>query len=216
MIISHHGLSCFKFTIKSGDGHEFILVTDPFDAKKTGVQLPRLKAHVVISTDLTSPLHNSMTAIKPAGDNSQLVITEPGEYEAFDIFIQGTANEEGSIFYYLEAEKLSIAFIGRLKTPKLTQNHLELLEDCDVLILPIGGGDNLSAKQASELTNQLEPRIVIPSHFKAPGVKIKNLTDTPEIFMKELGLKGEDKQDKLKITPKDLPQEELRLVNLSF
>lgn len=216
MIISYHGLSCFKFITKSGSGQEFTLVTDPYEPKKAGLQLPRLKSHIIISTSPSSPLHGSIASIKPIGDKKQLIITEPGEYEANDIFIQGTINEEGSVLYYLEIEKMSIAFIGKLKTPKLSQAQLELLEDCDLLILPVGGGDNLTAKQAGELTNQLEPRIVIPSHYKAPGVKVKNLTDTPEQFMKELGIKEGEKQEKLKITSKDLPQEELHLVNLTF
>lgn len=216
MIISYNGLSSFKFAAKSGNGQEYFLVSDPFEPKQAGVQLPRLKSHIIISTDPTSPLHGNFAAVKPASENKQLIVTDPGEYEAYDIFVQGLSNEEGSILYYLEIEKLSIAFIGKLKSPKLAQNHLELLEDCDILILPVGGGDNLSAKQAGELTNQLEPRVVIPSHFKAPGIKVKKLTDTPEQFMKEIGIKGEEKLDKLRITPKDLPQEELRVVNLSF
>lgn len=215
MIITHHGISCFKITTKSSDGHERSVVLDPFNAKEAGLSSLRLKADMVlVSSD--SPLHNDTNAVKPVTDQPLISITSPGEYEIADIFIQGSESENGSIAYYLEVERIKIAFLGSQSNSRLTQAQLELLENVDILLTPVGGGSVLNAKQASELTSQIEPRIVIPCFYKAAGVKVKGITDTADIFFKELGVNPDEKDDKLKITYKDLPQEELRVVELTF
>jgi L-ascorbate metabolism protein UlaG (beta-lactamase superfamily) len=64
-----------------------------------------------------------------------------------------------------------------------------------------------------EVISQLEPRIVIPMHYKVPGLKEE--IEGVEKFIKELGLKPRN-EEKLRITKKDLPQEDMELVVLSL
>jgi L-ascorbate metabolism protein UlaG (beta-lactamase superfamily) len=215
MIINYYGLSCFKFTVKSLDSKEHVLVVDPFEAKGAGLKLPRLKADVVLTSKPSDPLHNNLASVYPVSDKDVFLVNAPGEYEVQDMFIQGVKSREESILYYLELEKIKIVFLGSLSSPTLTPEQMEILENSDILILPIGGTSTLNSKQAKELTNQLEPRAVMPCFYKAPGVKAK-LIDTPEQFFKELGVKPADKQDKLKISIKDVPQEELKAFWLTF
>lgn len=68
-------------------------------------------------------------------------------------------------------------------------------------------------KKAVEVVSQIEPRIVIPMHYKTPGLKI-DLKAVDE-FIKELGLKP-TYEEKLKISKKDLPAEEMELVILKI
>jgi len=216
MTINYYGLSCFKFTTKSSNGKEHSVVVDPFDSKVAGLKLPRLKADIVLSSNKANNLHGNILSVNSASDKEIFSIHTPGEHEVQDIFVQGIKGEDDSIVFYLELEKIKIAFLGSLKKPSLSPDQLEVLENSDILIIPIGGGDILNAKQAKDLTNQLEPRLVIPCFYKAPGVKVKGIADTPEQFFKELGLKPADKQDKLRISAKDLPQEELKAFWLTF
>ena len=216
MIINYYGLSCFKLTAKSPNGQEHTIVVDPFDSKATGLKLPRLKADIVLSSNKANNLHGNIQSVNAVSDQKIFSIYMPGEYEVQEIFVQGIKSDDDSIIFYLELEKIKIAFLGSLKNPSLTPDQLEILENSDILIIPIGGGDVLNAKQAKDLTNQLEPRLVIPCFYRAPGIKVKGLVDTPEQFFKELGIKPAEKIDKLKISVKDLPQEELKASWLTF
>jgi len=216
MTINYYGLSCFKITSKAPNGREYVLITDPYDTKKTGLRLPRLKAELVVTSQPASEYHNNTGAISGLDNTEVHVINAPGEYEISDIFVQGLRHNQASILYYLELEKIKIAFLGSLKSTQLSQDQIEVLEDLDILIVPIGGAQVINAKQASQVVHQLEPRLVIPCFYKAPGLKLKGLTDTPENFFKELGVKPAARQDKLKITQSDLPQEELKVVWLTF
>lgn len=215
MLITYYGLSCFKISTKVANGQEKILVTDPFDPQAAGLKLPRLKADVLLVTNNDSIFHNHTRAISSAGEDHLFVIDSPGEYEVKDYFIQGLPSHAGSVIYYLEAEKIKIVFLGSISQSNLTAEQVEVLEDADILIVPIGGGPVLNSKSASQLVAQLEPRLVIPAFYKSPGVRLKGVEDTPENFFKELGVKPE-LLDKLRVSLKDLPPEELKAIQLRF
>jgi len=63
------------------------------------------------------------------------------------------------------------------------------------------------------VVSQIEPRMVIPMHYKVPGLKV----DLAEVdsFIKELGI-NPTYEDKLKISKKELPQENMELVVFNF
>ncbi len=94
---------------------------------------------------------------------------------------------------------------------ELSNGDLELLEDADILILPVGGGAYLSGKQAVKIISQIEPRVVIPSGHAAGTYKLK--TDNVSVFVKEFGVKAEE-MDKFKVKKNDLPQEDVKLIVL--
>lgn len=48
-----------------------------------------------------------------------------------------------------------------------------MLEEVNVLLLPVGGGNSLNAAQASELVSLLEPDIVVPMHYQLAGLKLE-------------------------------------------
>ena len=81
------------------------------------------------------------------------------------------------------------------------------------MLIPVGGKYTINAAKAVEVISQIEPRIVIPMHYKVPGLKID--LDGVEKFIKELGLKPRQ-EEKLKILKKDLPQEDMELVVLEL
>ena len=56
-----------------------------------------------------------------------------------------------------------------------------------------------------EIINQVEPRIVIPMHYKISGLNIK--LNGVEDFLKEMGISKKETFDKLTLKKKDLPQE---------
>lgn len=91
--------------------------------------------------------------------------------------------------------------------------QLEKLAGTDILLIPVGGKYTIDAKKAVEVISQIEPRIVIPMHYKTEGVKID--LDPLDKFIKEIGV-APSYEEKLKISKKDLPQEDMELVILSI
>jgi L-ascorbate metabolism protein UlaG (beta-lactamase superfamily) len=214
MYLSYLGHSCFKLQDKIGpDG--VTVVTDPFDPAMVGLKMPSFEADIVtVSHDHKD--HNNIKAIR----KDPFVVRTAGEYEVSGVFIEGVDSfhdakegaERGSnIIYRIEIDDISITHLGDLGTT-LDTKQLEKLEGTDILLVPVGGKYTLNASQAVEVINQIEPRIVIPMHYQLPGGKIE--LDSLEKFIKEIGLKPTT-EEKLKISKKELPAEDMELVILS-
>jgi len=214
MIITWLGHSCFKIQDKQGqDG--VTVATDPF-GKSTGLKVPRFEADILTISHGHAD-HNNTSAIK----GSPFIITSAGEYEVNGVSIEGIESyhdekqgaERGkNIICRIDIDNMSVAHLGDL-CHALDAKQLEKLKGTDILLIPVGGNYTINAKKAVEVVSQIEPRIVIPMHYKLPGLKL-NL-DSVDKFIKELAVKP-TYEDKLKISKKDLPQEDMELVVLSL
>lgn len=209
MYITWLGQACFKI-----QGKDTTIITDPYDGE-IGLKLPRLHADIVtISHDHHD--HNNGKGVS----GQPFIVNGLGEYEIKKIFIWGLPswhdNKEGAergnnTIYIFKFEDVKLAHLGDLGTT-LTDEQLEKLEGVDVLFVPVGGTYTLDAKRAAEVVNQVEPRIVIPMHYKIPGLKIK--LDSVDKFCNEMGIKPDQPEEKVKIIKKDLPAEELKVIIL--
>jgi len=199
MVITFYGEGCFK--LQSGD---FVVLTDPFDSS-TGLTPPRFKSNIILKTLTPFPLTNSSISQL----TSQL-ISGPGEYHFKDIVITGffLGKESSEKFlktiYVIKIEDITLCFLGHISEmpePAI----LEYLEEIDILFIPAGGPPFVSAEVAVKIIKQIEPKIVIPSFFKVPG--LKRIASKPELFLEELNGKKSgqaENQDKLTIKKKDL------------
>lgn len=213
MIINWFGQACFKI-----QGEKSIIVTDPFD-KSIGLKIPRLSADIVtVSHDHYD--HNNIKGVKGIAIPEPFIITESGEYEIKNTFVYGISsyhdNQEGkirgeNIIYRIEMEGITLAHLGDLGH-LLTNGQVEKLEGVDILMIPIGGIYTINAKQAGEVISQLEPRIVIPMHYKIKGLKVN--IDSLDKFCKEIGVCPTETITKFKVTKKDLSQEEMKIIVL--
>jgi len=214
MIITWQGHSCFKIQDKTGsDG--LTLVTDPYD-KSIGLKLPNFEADVItVSHDHKD--HNNVGALR----GTPHIIDSAGEYDIKGIMVEGVLSyhdnshgtERGNnIIYRIEMDDITLCHLGDLGHV-LDNKQLERLEGVDILFIPVGGKYTIDAKQAVEVISQIEPRIVIPMHYKTPGVEMG--LDDLDKFIKELGI-APTKEEKLKISKKDLPQEDMELVVLEL
>lgn len=214
MIITWQGHSCFKIQDKIGpDG--VTVITDPF-SKEVGLKVPNCEADIVtISHDHYD--HNNSAALR----GQPLIINCAGEYDYKGILVEGIDSfhddKEGkecglNVIYRFEVEDISIVHLGDLGSP-LDNGQLEKLAGTDILLIPVGGKYTLDAKKAVEVISQIEPRIVIPMHYKIKDLKID--IDPVDKFIKEIGVEP-TYEEKLKISKKDLPQEDMELVILSI
>jgi L-ascorbate metabolism protein UlaG (beta-lactamase superfamily) len=199
------GHSCFRLR-----GKDVTLVTDP-PSPTTGYTLGRLNAGIVtISHDHAG--HNYVQGV--SGD--PYVVRGPGEYEVQQVLISGLLtyhdDERGArlgrnTVYVFHMDDLLICHLGDLGHA-LNAREQEEVSDCDVLLLPVGGGNALDAKRAAEVVSQVEPRIIIPMHYATPTLKASTAhLDPVEKFCHEMGVEVTEPLPKLSLTRASLPPE---------
>lgn len=209
MHISWYGQSCFKIL-----GKDIVLITDPPN-KKVGVNSPRTKADVVtISHNHLS--HNNTEKIK----ENPRVIDTPGEFNVKGANIYGIPSfhdkEEGknlgtNNIFVIEIEKIKVCHLGDLGH-KLSDSQLNMVDGVDILMIPVGETNLITIKEAIEIINAIEPKIIIPMHYSIKG--LKNKLSPLSKFCEEMSLKSKKAIPKLNIKYKDLPKTESEVVIL--
>jgi L-ascorbate metabolism protein UlaG (beta-lactamase superfamily) len=208
MDITWYGLSCFR--IREGG---VTVVCDPYD-KSVGPALAKVRADIVtVSHDRAG--HNAVERVT----GEPKVLTGPGEYEVKNVFITGLTTYhrrtdgrplERNVAYFFEFGDLTIGHMGDIgEVP--AQSEIEELNigEVDVLMVPVGGGDTLDPARAVELVGLLEPRIVIPMHYRHNGLAddLATRLEGVEKFLKEFGATAIDPVETLKISKSSLPEE---------
>ena len=200
MEITWLGHSCFKLK-----GKQATLITDPYPPE---LGYPPLKQTAdVVTLSHRHPGHSFSQGI---GGNPRAV-SGPGEYEISDMLIIGVAsfhdNDRGgnrgkNTIYLIEMDEVSICHLGDLgHVPN--DEQVEELGNTDVLLIPVGGVSTLNAPLAAEVVRQLEPKIVIPMHYKTEALKRE--LEPVDRFLKELGVHDITPQPKLSATKTNLP-----------
>lgn len=211
MDIYFYGQACFRLKGKTAS-----VLVDPYKEDFTGLKLPKdLSANVALSTHNHDD-HNNLDAVTGAN----LKITGPGEYEIDGVSVMGVSTfhdkEEGSqrgrnTVYNITIDGLNIVHLGDLGHT-LSESAIEEIGATDILLVPVGGVYTIESKTAADVVAQLEPKIVIPMHYKLPNLKFE--LDPLENFLKEMGFEKAEAQPKLSITKDKLP-DELQVVVLN-
>lgn len=214
MVITWLGQSCFKIQDKIGP-EGVTVVTDPF-SKEIGLKVPNFEADIITVSHQHHD-HNNTSALR----GNPFIVDCAGEYDYKGVLIEGIdayhddksgAERGNNIMYRFEIDDISVAHLGDLGHT-LSDAQLEKLVGTDVLLIPVGGTYTIDAKKAVEVIAQIEPRIIIPMHYKVKDLKVD--IDPVDKFIKEIGLTPV-MEEKLKISKKDLPQEDMELVILSI
>jgi len=183
------------------------ILSDPYD-NTTGYDLPRLKPDVV-TVSHADPHHDYVQGCK----GEPFIINGPGEYEVRGVFITGIptfhdakkgAQRGGNTVYLFEFDGLTVCHLGDLGHVP-TQAQVESLSHVDVLLVPVGGTKSLRAAEAAELIGLLEPKIVIPIHYKTPQTTLP--LESVNAFLKEVGVPAPEAIEMLKVTQTSLPEE---------
>ena len=176
MFINWLGQACFKIQTKDS-----IVIIHPFTEKETGMKFPRVKADIVVGYP------HEVKQFSQKGSQA-FVINNPGEYEVKDVFIyvkECEVHEQNCAITRLEIENVSIAHLDSISNLPHDKD-LELIENCDILCIPVGGHEVLDSQKAISLINTIEPRIVIPMYYQIPGLSKK--LDTVDNFVKKFGV----------------------------
>lgn len=226
MTIQWFGQSFFKLNTKNQQGEDVVIAIDPLH-KDYGLKVPtKFGADILLVTHGHKD-HSNVDLIKNTTlSEKPFLISGPGEYEVKGVMVYGIPSwhddkqgaERGeNIMYLMETEGVWIAHLGDLGQKTLENGQLEQLQGVDVLMIPVGGTFTINAKEAAGVISQIEPRVIIPMHYKIPGLtfygkSVEGIIDDEKKFIKEVGLKPEVVEGKFRVTKKDLPQEETKLI----
>jgi L-ascorbate metabolism protein UlaG (beta-lactamase superfamily) len=106
--------------------------------------------------------------------------------------------------FLFDFDGLAVCHLGDLGHVP-TQSQLESLSDVDVLLIPVGGEHTIDAAKATEVISLIEPKLVIPMHYRTPEEKAQLHTVTR--FFKAMGLAAIPPIAELKVTKSSLPTE---------
>jgi len=156
------------FVITSNRGVK--IITDPYE---TGPDLTY--GEITESADIVTVSHghhdhNNVAAVK----GNPVVVSRAGRSEAKGIEVRGVASAHdevggrlrgGNIIFCFEVDGVRVCHLGDLGH-RLDDKQLKELGSVDVLLIPVGGNYTVDAKVATEVCNQLKPRVVIPMHYR--------------------------------------------------
>ncbi len=199
MTISWKGFNYFKLQNSTRT-----IVLNPYSLDKS-TKFNKFKSDIVLFSDPSK-------VSKVKFNKEAFSIFSPGEYETNDVFIYGRKIDK-NIIYLIICDGMKIAFLGEFGHQELSDKDLELIEGADILILPVGGGDLTTPKEANKIIHQVEPRVIIPSCHSAGTFKLK--AENINNFVKEFGAKAET-ENSFKIQKKNLPQDEMKLIILKI
>lgn len=180
--------------------------------------LPSLGLKSIVKPDDVA-LFSSLTENVP---EARLVISDPGEYEVSGVSIFGVAarahmddpGKESAVIYKIQYGDIRIASVGHIH-PDITEEELEELGAIDILIIPVGGnGYTLDGIGALSVIKQIEPKIVIPTHYEDPKVAYPVPQQPLGEALKGLAMEPRETLSKIKPKPADL-SETLQLIVLT-
>lgn len=186
------------------------------------IRLTTKKAHITVDDNLAELGKKSVTKKDDVvlftgahGDPKsevKLLIDQPGEYEVSDISIQGImaqahmdeAKQRSATIFKIVAEDIRIVITGHIY-PDLSNKQLEQLGRVDVLVIPVGGnGYTLDGVGALKIIKDIEPKIVIPTHYQDSNLAFPVPQAALEDAIKGLAMEPFETVAKLKLKPADL------------
>lgn len=212
MDIRWFGQSFFEITADTEVKKGLKIYIDPFEG--IGITPPaNLEGDVVLITHDHHD-HNNLGAFKNPG----MMINTPGEYSVGGVDIKGlltfhddqSGAERGSnVVYILEAEDIRVVHLGDIGHLP-TEAQIQKIDGVDILMIPVGGNYTVSPKDAVKIIKQLEPKIVLPMHYKIPGVTA-DFGDL-DAFCKEMGICAAEPVKKLSLRAGSLAGKEMEVV----
>jgi len=200
MTINYYGHSCFRI---ANSGNHVTVVIDPYN-KKTGLGSLKLSADIL----LISHDHGDHNEKKAISSQEAFLIDSPGEYEIKGVSIVGIPTfhdsslgkeRGGNTVYLVNMDNINLCHLGDLGQDKLSDKELEKLGQVDVLMVPVGGTYTIDAKGAAKLANQIEPRIVVPMHYKLPKTDASLKLAKVDGFLEEMGAEKKQVMEKLTV-----------------
>ena len=196
-----------SFTLTSADGT--VLVTDPYDPNGYDGALQYKAVNdradgAVVSHDHAD--HNYVEGL--AGSPKVIRGTDnikDVEIEGIETFHDETEGSERgkNVVFIISIDGIKICFCGDLGH-QLSNEQIVAAGKIDILLVPVGGFFTLDAEGAAELVKNLNPKIVIPMHYKTSKCGFP-ISDVEPFLALMKDVKKPDKSE-VEINADQLPQ----------
>lgn len=197
MDLQFYGANCVSITYKNTR----IVVDD---------NLANLTAKGVLKSGDVA-LYTMTSHEKPQVD-VKIAIDQPGEYEVSEISIVGIAarshidelGDQTATMYKVVCGDFNLLITGHVH-PDLGEKQLEEVGLIDVMFVPVGGnGYTLDPQGALKLIKEIEPKLVIPTHYADKGLTYPVVQLDLAVALKELAMEPKILTQKLKLKLTDL------------
>lgn len=195
MDVTFHGANCVVFSYKSS---RIIVDFNPDILGKKSILKP---------TDVSL-----YTSVGVTDSTSRLVFNSPGEYEVGDISIVGIeakafmGDNEKATMYKLSTPDIDMLVTGHI-SENLTAQQLETIGNVDVLIVPVGNtGYTLDPVGVLKIIKDIEPKVVIPTHYASTGLNYPVKQIDLNEAIKEMAMEPAQTVSKLKVKRNDLSE----------
>lgn len=168
--IRWHGHSCFEIT------NEVTIVTDPHDGKSIGIHPPTVQGDII----LVSHDHFDHNSVKTVEKENSTVITDIEERTVSGVKIRGVSAYHDEVkgakrgkdnIYIFTVDGITFCHLGDLGHV-LDEETTKKIGKIDILFIPVGGTYTIDAEAAWEVIKSIQPKIIIPMHYKIEGLSL--------------------------------------------
>jgi len=175
MKIKYLGHSAFLFTSNKG----VKIVTDPYAPEPGVLEYGEITESAdIVTVSHSHHDHDNVAAVR----GNPAVVDRVGRAAVKGIEFNGVASYHDdaggslrgdNIIFCFGVDGVTVCHLGDLGH-RLDDNQLKEIGRVDVLLIPVGGVYTIDAKVATEVCDQLKPRVVMPMHYKTekslPGI----------------------------------------------
>ena len=168
MKIKWLGHSCFLLI--SEDGTK--IITDPYTVGGDINYSPIEESADVVVVSHDHADHNNVSAVrgKPGVVRGSGVKTAKGiQFKGVATYHDASQGKQRgtNIVFCFNLDDIKLCFLGDLGHV-LSPEEVNAIGGVDILFIPVGGFYTIDAGEASQVCQQLAPKVIIPMHFKTP------------------------------------------------
>ena len=161
-----------SFLLEDSKGRK--VLTDPFDTT-LGYETYKGSPDIVTISHQHFD-HNYTKELK----GTYKIIDKVGMSSVYNISTKGTPSyhdkDKGSkrgdnIIFTFKIDGYTLCHLGDLGHT-LSNNDIDAIGNVDILFIPVGGNYTIDGKEASEITKKLNPKIIIPMHYKTSRLSL--------------------------------------------
>lgn len=166
MIVKWLGHACFLITSKKG----VRIITDPYGVGGGINYSPIREAADIVLVSHDHADHNNVSAVQGKPE----IIKGSGAKTAKGTLFKGIATYHdaskgkvrgANIVFCFTVDDIKLCHLGDLGH-MLSQSQIDEIGDVDVLFIPVGGSFTIDAAEAGRVCDQLNPKLIIPMHFR--------------------------------------------------
>ncbi len=164
MRIKYLAHACFTITSDTGTK----IITDPYTTSESLTYGEIKESADIVTVSHDHGDHNNVAAVR---GNPEVVRgaakTKGIEFKSIPSYHDDAGGKQrgDNIMFCFEVDGMRVCHLGDLGH-RLSDKQMAELGKVDILFIPVGGYYTIDAKVATEVCNQIKPRVIIPMHFK--------------------------------------------------